>query len=438
MAQNAVEAQNVSQGAATGLADVKDPHPKESITMSGLHHRRSRRLIGGIVGSALTLGALSLGSLSADATVSPRTVGITALPWSYQATTGGATYTKTEAVAQAKAFNIIAANRNAYQNAVPAMRTANPDLKLLAYVNGAYAQRSEGTKYPDSWYLRAKDGSKVRSRAYGNFLMRVGLSGWIQDTANRCLSVINHQNYDGCFIDMMGTASIRPVYVNSVPINPKTGKTFTDSEWLTLTSALSAKVQSLVGAGHPVYINGLGSGPRYFTGGAPSLDGIKGALAESWLRGGEQSLSYYPGEHEWKQNIDMVGSMAARGKVALMTVKTWGSGTDAQLSAWRTYAIASYLMAADGKAQFSFLARKTSDPTKVDPMLAGLQIGQPTAAYAKVGGVYQRPYSNGRVLVNPTGTTQTVQLGHSYKTTSGNWVTSVRLTPNDAEILTAS
>ncbi|MDX6324654.1 MAG: hypothetical protein QOK15_1008, partial [Nocardioidaceae bacterium] len=32
MAQNAVEAQNVSQGAATGLADVKDPHPKESIT----------------------------------------------------------------------------------------------------------------------------------------------------------------------------------------------------------------------------------------------------------------------------------------------------------------------------------------------------------------------------------------------------------------------
>src|SRR3954467_14443390 len=119
---------------------ISRTHIQRNRRMSGRHHPRTRTLIGAVIGGALAVGTLCLGSLAADATTDNRTVGVTALPWSYEATTGKTTYTRSQPVAQAKAFDIIAANRNAYKSAVPAMRTANPDLKLLAYVNGAYAQ----------------------------------------------------------------------------------------------------------------------------------------------------------------------------------------------------------------------------------------------------------------------------------------------------------
>ncbi|MDX6324655.1 MAG: hypothetical protein QOK15_1009 [Nocardioidaceae bacterium] len=396
---------------------------------------------------AVTALAATAGALCLAATMTPSGAQATVLqaagnvsPWAYQAGGGTNTFTVDQAVAQAQKFDIIAGNRLTYRNASAAMHTANPNLNLLAYVNGAYAQKSEGTAYPDSWYLRTRSGAKVRSNGWGNYLMNVANDGWIHDVANRCLQSINNYGYDGCFIDMMGTASVMDFWTSGAPINPATGQEYTVQEWLGLTSALSAEVHTLVGSSTPVYVNGLGAGPRYFAAQGPTsqlLAGIDGALAESWMRGGEQPLSYFPSEKQWLQNVDMLTDVSARGKTALVTVKTWGAGTADQVRAWHVYSLASFLMASDGRSQYSFLPTR-NDTTSGDSLLTSLHIGVPTGAYAKVGGVYQRTFTNGRVLVNPTKVTVTVPLDKTYTTTSGNAVQSVTLTPNDAEILTAS
>lgn len=387
--------------------------------------------------AALLCGGLAITSQPAQA------VGVTSSPvpaqWSYQATSGSVTYSTTEAVQDARRFDYIVAHEFSYRNSVAAMKAANPSLRLLAYVNGAYAQSSQGSRYPNSWYIRTRGGDKVRSRGYGNYLMDVSNPGWIQDVANRCKSVMTRMHYHGCFIDMMGTASVMSSYTTGTPINPRTRSPYTAAGWLSLTSSLSQKVHSLVGSAAPVLVNGLGSGPRYYKRDAPSstlLTGIDGALAECWLRAEGQPLSWYPSESDWKQNVNMLTDVASRGKVAMVTVKTWGSGTVAQKEAWHKYSLASFLMAANRLSQYSFLPDRKGDPTAGDPLVAGLRIGAPTASYSKVGNVYRRPFSNGLVYVNPTGSTQRVSLPQAYKTTGGATVTSLALPPHGGEILT--
>jgi hypothetical protein len=394
--------------------------------------------------SAATLvgGGVVATSQSASAQTSPAELASpVAAQWSYQATALGAgsiDYSRTQAVQHAQRFDYIAAHKYSYRDDVPAMKTTNPGLELLTYVNGAYAQKYQSTAYPNSWYIRTRAGDKVRSRGYGNYLMDVSNPGWIQDVADRCKAAMAQMHHDGCFIDMMGTASIMSSYTTGTPINPRTGTTYTGSQWLSLTSALSQKVQAAIGTSAPVFVNGLGSGPRYYKGDAPTsqlLNGIDGALAESWLHGGEQPLDWYPSEAQWKQNVDMLRDVAARGKVAMVTVKTWGRGTQAQKDSWHKYSLASYLLAANGKAHFSFLREVTGDPTATDTLLSRVRIGAPSASYTKTGNLYRRAYTNGLVYVNPTGTTQKVALPQAYTTTNGAVVRSITLPPHTGEIL---
>jgi Hypothetical glycosyl hydrolase family 15 len=398
---------------------------------------RRRTLIAPAALAAATAVALSLSGLASagSAAGTPAVV-----PWSYQATSPGNTYTQAQAVAQANRFAVIAANQNAYGTAAADMLKTNPSLRLLAYVNGAYAQNTQGSAYPASWYLRTASGAQVRSNGYGNYLMNVTNQAWVTTVIQHCQQAMAKTHYVGCFVDMLGTASITDGYTNGAPIDPVTHAVFSSSTWLGATAALARQVKRALGDSL-VYVNGLGNGVRYFNSAAPSkqlLANIDGALAESWLRAAPSALSWYPTESSWLANVNMLTDAGKSGKGLLLTTKTWGSGTASQLAAWHAYAVASYLMAANGNAAFSFLATRTGDPTAADPMVTSLNLGAALGAYAKVGGVYQRSFANGKVLVNSTKVTVTVSLGAKYTDQNGKVMTSVTMAPNAAEILTAS
>ena len=67
-----------------------------------------------------------------------------------------------------------------------------------------------------------------------------------------------------------------------------------------------------------------------------------------------------------------------------------------------------------------------------------MHLGSPNGAYAKVGGVYQRQFSTGRVLVNPTGATVTVPLGRTYYDPNHHAMTTAKMAPNTGLVLTTS
>jgi hypothetical protein len=51
------------------------------------------------------------------------------------------------------------------------------------------------------------------------------------------------------------------------------------------------------------------------------------------------------------------------------------------------------------------------------------------------GGVYQRSFTNGRVLVNPSSSTVTVNLGKTMTTPTGTQVSSLTMAPYTGAVL---
>lgn len=154
-----------------------------------------------------------------------------------------------QAVADARRFNVLVAPQHTYDSYVRDMKAANPQLLLLGYMNGTFAQKAQATAYPESWYVRDRLGNKVRSRGYGNYMMNPNNPSWVQDRVEQCRLLIARSGYDGCMLDMLGTAPTQAAYVTSPGINPATRQPWTASQWQQATTALAAKSAAATPAG---------------------------------------------------------------------------------------------------------------------------------------------------------------------------------------------
>jgi hypothetical protein len=338
------------------------------------------------------------------------------------------------------------------------MKQANPKLRLFAYVNGMFAQKSQGTTFPASWYMPASNGGKIRSRGWGNYLMdpraratyRAGnatYGSWGDYVAGRCKAIIAQSQgaFDGCFLDMLGTAPLSAGYNvgGAVPVKSRGGARWTAAEWFSqLSGPVAAKVEQVSGA--PAYANGIGSGTRFYGGaGGPSRVLYQYATAgdaEVWLRGPGTPASAFPTLDKWKTEVRMLADASAAGGVVNATVKIWTGATAAQKEQWRRYSYGSFLLGNTGHATFEFTAARTVRDATADSPLYSLALGAPSEtgtvdSYAR-GGVYQRAFANGLVLVNPGTKAVTVSLDGAHKTAAGQTVTQVSVPAHDAAILT--
>ena len=148
------------------------------------------------------------------------------------------------------------------------MKVANPNLRIVAYINGTFDLSSSGTSYPASWYetsLLGLDPLSVRQLPPGSRPCELGAGGCGAVTA-----AITRSHYDGCFVDTLGTAPLDAGYVTGLPMNPSTHATWSAADWLTATAAIAAAVQS-ANPGAIVIANGLANGAESFsTSGATS------------------------------------------------------------------------------------------------------------------------------------------------------------------------
>lgn len=329
------------------------------------------------------------------------------------------TVSSTSAVSVAKSFDLVTALRGTFAGRVPTMHKANPNVKVLAYTNAMFAQSGQAATFPASYYSYDAKGQKVRTTNYGNYMMNPrslegGAAGasWADERFRQCRNAALESGYDGCFLDLLGTAPLKAGYVTSPPIDPATGKQWTETSYLAATSALANQIRKLLSAdGHGnllVYGNGLGSGPRFYAGSKVLLPSLDGGIAESWMRTGPSSLTLWPTETQWKQNV----SMLAAGKI-YASVKTFAPGTTAQKEQWHKYSLASFLLGADSADGFSFLGSPTSDYAVSSPWWA-TKLGRPSGAYTRSGAAYVRTFASGKAVVNPTTGVTSVSLGAKY------------------------
>ena len=344
----------------------------------------------------------------------------------------------------------------------PAMKQANPNLRIFLYLNGMYAGSSQGSTFPDSWYMHAADGSRIQSVGYGNYLMDprstapyasggVTYAGWADFVAHRCkaqLVAAGAEAADGCFVDMLGSAPLSPGYNRGgeVPAVDASGAPFSATAWYQqITGPIADHVERYTG--DPVLANGIGSGRRYFgTATGPSrllLDYATAGDAEVWLRSPGQALSSFPTDAAWRSEVQMLSDSSALDREVNATVKTWTAGTTAQIEQWRRFSLGSFLIGNQGHATYEFSGSQTQVAWSDDSPLYHLALGSPTESYPSVasylhGGVYTRAFTNGDVLVNTGSTAVTVTLNGTYLTVDHQPVSQVTVQPHDAAVLTLS
>jgi Hypothetical glycosyl hydrolase family 15 len=405
---------------------------------NGVGGRHNRAPVLGVLAVALIAGATSLASparsLASTGTTS------TVLPLFAPVYMGNHwSMTQAKAVTIAQDFNLIAAQASVFKGYTAAMKAANPQLEIVAYLNGTFDQSSGGSKYPTAWYEKSSNGNRVKSQGFGNYLMNPSNSSWGQNVAAECTAAIAASGDDGCFLDTMGTAPLGAGYVTGLPINPATGSVWTANAWINATTSVAAAVK----AANPdaiVIPNGLSSGGKYFSktaSTAPLLAPTGVAMAEIWLRTAGASASSFPTESKWLADVTMLVDTEAASQSALTTTKLFTSSTQAQQDQWHKFSLGSFLLAAGGHSYYSFDASKTDAALVANSPWDHVAVGTPLGAYTQNGSLFERSFTNGIVAVNPNKTAATITFATPYKNLAGTEVTTETLAPDTADVFLA-
>lgn len=362
--------------------------------------------------------------------------------WGVEHENPGHVYTLAEAQEHARHADLLSAVPYAYRGLVPAMKAVNPRLRVVTYMNGSMAYRTERDSFPSSWYLHDRNGNKIANN-WGVWLMDPANASWIANRTQKCLDNMRVEGSDGCFVDNLGTGTIWHTTLTGTPLNPRTGSNYTEAQWITDTAALIGRLHAGLPAQALLFGNGLMDGPTYWRPGAAAsrvlMDTLDIGCAETFVRIANTSVTSFRPENQWRADVEMLRDAAARGKTVAALTKVWVPATQAQLDRWHEYALGTFLLGDNGTNFFSF---SSGGPTS-QKLLGGawessLRLGAADGAYAPLpSGGYGRSYANGRVVVNPTGTAVRLTLSGTYVDLGGTPRSgTVTLEPNTAMVLT--
>jgi hypothetical protein len=353
----------------------------------------------------------------------------------------GHNFTSSELTAIATEDDILVALQVQISKYGGALRAANPGLRMFAYQNGMFAQSNQGSTYPSSWYLQDRYGKKVQSKSNHNYLMNPystatyqGSAGWAAYVAAQCASKVAAAPLaTGCYLDQTSSAG-DTAFVTSPPIDPTNGKPFT------LTTYMSAVSRVITAAAAKTVVigNSYESGNRYYTNADNAVDATNGAAfeAEHWMGATQprdaETLS------KWKMDVQMLIDSQKNGHGAMVNFQDMSTN----LTQWQSYVVATMLLGNNGHVWIQFASSSSSGPDalQLNTPLMNAQIGSPTETYGTTdgylkGGVYQRSFTNGRVLVNPSGSAVTVKLGTTMSTIGGSRISSLTLAPYSGTVL---
>lgn len=342
--------------------------------------------------------------------------------------------TRDQALTFAGRYSVLTVKRGTFTPYLTDMHAANPQLRVLIYENAAFTGL-KAAPLTESAYAHDSSNKRVESTNFSTYLMDVGSPAWQNAAATRCrddlASASGAAAYDGCYFDMDNLAPLSPGYLTSTPINPRTGGTWTNADWITALQQVNAAVRAAI----PVdkLIAGVAiSTPNRYALEKPVLDGIDAGHTERWLRATTTKITAFPTETQWLTYVKMLADIGARGDVALVQTKLWVTGTAAQVDQWHRLGLASFLLAQDGRSYYDFstgksMAQNTLDSTYYGDIGSPKPTGTATPWTHPQAGVYRRDFTGAVVLVNTGTVAATVSLGGTFTDLDGHSVSSVSL-----------
>ena len=364
-----------------------------------------------------------------------------ALTWTPEYMSDNHDYTQAEAVDLARRFDLVAAMPYAFRGEVGAMRQANPRLNLLAYANATLATAGSAAGLPEASFAHDTSGRRITAPGFGTYLMESSNARWRSEANAQCDQRSALGGYDGCLVDMLTLGVFSRGYVTALPVNPATGREYTQPEYRTQMTSLAAYYRShSPGLAHVG--NSVENAYRYWQSkdapSRPLANSQPAAQMEDFLRGSGSAVTAFPSAADWLRNVDVVRDMEAQGTVGLFTTKLWVGATAAQVKRWQAYAMATFLMGAGGHSYLAFTRSRDKAGVKgaTLPYVMPKSIGTPSGAMRQLSsGAWTRDFSNGMSVVNPTGAAVTVPLGQSMRTLDGATVSSLTLPAASGQVL---
>ncbi len=334
------------------------------------------------------------------------------------------------------------------------LKSRNPSLKALEYkdasltasyscnngVDDALLPTGVGYCYSDKnhpeWFLTDAAGKRIQSCAWSSlWLMDVGNASYQQAWLDNVAAEAKARGFDGVMLDDVNQSQTGHLCGRTIAKYPQA------ADFTAAMSSFMAKVgPGLSGKGLLVMPNIFIANwwePSGIAAWDAFVSNSSGAVQEYFTKWGMDSGQWFTDDggyhNDWTYRQDFLRRTQAAGKIFVGL--TYAPSTD--LRSMR-YARASFL--ADWNGGPSALSFEPTTPEQQDPYnsIWTEDLGSPLGAKYKVGLAWRRDFSGGVIVVNPSTSQQTVSLGGTFSTLSGELVTSATLGSADAAILLPS
>lgn len=341
-----------------------------------------------------------------------------------------------------------------YASWMARIKQLNPAIKIFGYIESAYIHTVysgfEVVNVHEDWFLHDVTGNRITNnywsvgtrsingvQVYDNvYLMDVSNVGWRQYVANVANTQLSqYPQYDGAYLDDVWS-QIRNMMQTDNSFSGFTLSSDVVTTWHSSVLGMLQYIKSNIASNKMLMINtedGYGwdmLNNRYTSGDYISV--VDGLQIEGYFHAPWEDASSYT-----KINLNAISflrSASASGKIVFAS-----SGCTTDDSRIQAFTFATYLLGVNGEKAYwgwgSGEANYYYNISVMHPDIMDTDIGVASGSYYQTQNVYMRDFSNGKVISNPSSSSQTVSLGASYRLLSGAVVSSVTLSAYSGEVL---
>jgi len=324
------------------------------------------------------------------------------------------------------------------------LRQVNPEITILRYRNFAAVHGDSSIQrvldeHPE-WILRDENGDPVPAHHLETgILMDPSSEGWRGHLAEKATKSVTQQGYDGLMGDVV--LMVNELDPEFSGINTRTGQPYTTQEYRDDQYQIVLSVKEALGPDKLLVLNNIQRGSGYFEEEPYRfLEASNGVVAEGFRGLSRWPLDRYLTEEAWIDNVEMMLDVQSRQKAIVAVIKFDKDVVNSQerLREYELFMFTTFLM---GMGDSCYYTAKIHDPEDPYSDISfyfdywEIDLGEPLDPYESNGSHYQREFENARVLVNPTDSPATVDLGGQFTTLEGEPVSEVTLDAHAGTIL---
>jgi hypothetical protein len=315
------------------------------------------------------------------------------------------------------------------------LKAKNPNMTVLAYrdiIGHGQVDRDWATiNQHEDWFVHDNSGNRIMENKWGWLLMNITNVGYQQRYVSYVNSQIDNSGFDGVFADDCWN-DFRTYY------NWNTSLSNIPSDFVNnLHNSMNVFLQYVkanILPGKIVVVNTDEWRTHDY------LDIADGKMDEGFAHPSWESFSGYDARN-MPQLLDSIARDSATGKIVWcfsgMTIPENPDQTIlSQVASVSEYCYSAFLLGLNGsKACLQMNQYDSSDGSNGCYPIMDTNLGTPIGSYYESQNIYERDFSLGKVLLNPSSNPYFVNLGSTYRFSNGTQVSNLTIAAQTGEIL---